>query len=293
MPTADFLGWGNSTITKKKTGLGTDRKHVMRFRVRGSKFDGGPVVWQADNIPQIGSTCPGDGFAKCKNYSVSEDSDDGQLYIVEANFETPDANEDEQQEPPPENGFPEDLQVSGSFVATRKVFEKDTEDRAVVNSAGDRFDPQPEVDSWVFVVTIARNESPPFDLTTVTQYHGTVSEGPFASIEGDKCLLLVQGFEGGVHVNAEGEKFPFVRVSYQVHINNDGWDAHYLNQGYRYRDDNSALAIAKINGVQTPNPVMLYQDGRIIPDANLPDSVTYSHYKPYKAVSWQPLNLEV
>lgn len=125
---------------------------------------------------------------------------------------------------------PEDrpIEVNFSFQRQTKVAHQEANGDPITTSAGERFNPLPEMDDTRFVMTMSRNLVT-FNPDTAMRYKDTVNSDQF------------QGFEPGVvklaSLNSKlifENNLTYWRVDFEFHINEDGWDIELLDEGTYY-----------------------------------------------------------
>jgi hypothetical protein len=114
-----------------------------------------------------------------------------------------------------------------------RVMEKDVgraffkaDPKAVVNSAGDKFDPPPMKEISAKVITISRNEIS-YDMLAKTFYENTINSYKFLGCPEYtvlcKSITARLDSDNGIY---------FWKVTYTFHYRSDGWDLKLLDQGF-------------------------------------------------------------
>ena len=174
--------------------------------------------------------------------------------------------------------------------------------KAVRNSAGDPFDPQPMVEFSHLVINIVRNETvEDFDADDVAaQYQDTLNsvainiagvsvgihEGKMVKIAADKRW----GFDGGAYYEVAYE----VEVAPELHL------IHVLDRGFYQKfgvDDRRRIMESDVGTVVKgkDRPVsepQLLRGGLILSDTD-PDGANFLTFQPLFALSWKPLQLPI
>lgn len=116
-----------------------------------------------------------------------------------------------------------------------KIFEKDVENKAVLNSAKDPFDPPPLIDDSRPVLVITRNEGT-YDEAIVRAYKDRINVATFRgnpprtvkcnAIKGREIWSPRVPYNDGI----------YYEVTYEFAIRPEGWDMRLLDCGYRAID---------------------------------------------------------
>jgi hypothetical protein len=180
-------------------------------------------------------------------------SDDGCKWLVTVNYEPFDPSIY------PQNPLMHPIDVNWSFDQYTKIVDEDINGNAVVNTAGDYFDPPVEVDDSRPLLTLVRNE----------QYYNSQIAGQMKdSINTDAFLSVFPPFTVKcMNIQAQRLYDPYIhwyyKITYEFCINLDLWKREILNQGMRQLsvDGKSNEHIIQKGGPIT-SPVPLLLNGR-------------------------------
>lgn len=235
------------------------RKYTRVFRVRTDDMADGPIVAFAPGIPRRGdvyvdSNGNYDYWARCISGSVSPVGENPTTWEVTVHYssQSPDASlrheyagnklgvpgagetkpgersEDPLLRPPEVSWSHEDFRrsiLTGDFInsATGEV---DIEDAVIANSAGDPFDPPPEVDDAHLILTVVRNQ-PFYDPLLAFDYKNAVNSDTFLGFP--PGVAKVREFTGQ---SAFENNKAFAKVTLRFEFRMEGWDLRLLDAGY-------------------------------------------------------------
>lgn len=175
-------------------------------------------------------------------------------------------------------------QKAWSFAQDTEIVDVDANGNAVMNTAGDLFDPPIERDRSRPILTVARNELT-FDPSLAALYKDKVNADPFLGYDPGQVKCS--------NISATEEWYPgigiYYRVNYEFHFNTDdgGWQRKILNAGYRRLKSGSRRQIL-IDGLPAHSPVPLGNDGDVLPPSGTPVFLTFDIYP---SVPFSPLNI--
>lgn len=160
-----------------------------------------------------------------------------------------------------------------------RIAEKNTDDEAITNSAGDPYDPPLTMDDSRPILIYTRNELS-YPLAFVTHQDTINSDG----------FLIFDPYQAKVNIKArkvfEGQ-YKYYAVSYIFHFRRDGWRRSILNRGTRFK-----ITASDTNSVSLPPdspPILLDDDGTPLGTGD----PTYKEHKLYDEVAFGPLNIVI
>ncbi len=178
--------------------------------------------------------------------------------------------------------------------STTEICTEGTFGAAIKNSAGDPFDPPPQVEVSYPVITIEKNYpigDPILNLDVQDEYQDAVNLDAWHGIDAGKCrfvgLNVIYGFENGVR---------FGRVTFRIKIRKKGWLLRLVDCGFREFVPGSLTPppadkmepIRDEHGVEVAQPVPLDGAGRkLTPGAAL----VYLEFSIYTEKLYAPLGL--
>lgn len=133
------------------------------------------------------------------------------------------------------------------------VFDKDGD--AVVNSAGDPFDPPPMIDDSRRTVTIRKNVATV--PTYISSYQDTVNSDQFA-IDGFTVAIgkaKIQTISVSEVQTRNGTDYREVTIT--MHIQKNGWNVEPLDAGFREISGSGRIQILNLDGEEPTSPVPL------------------------------------
>jgi len=209
---------------------------------------------QAPGIPRVGQRHPTDPTAVCR--SVEPKSLSPILWRVTASYATPSGATNEKGESlNPLDAPPE---ISYDFEQIQQMIDTDLDDKPIVNTAGDPFDPKPEIPYGRPLVRITRNEQE-FPGAKARDYaggRGAINSDAFKGWPpGTVRCRNISGTD-----QTEGE-FAYCRVTYEFICDAEGWQPRPLNIGLREKKDGEMVVIKDKDGQPVSQPVALNKDG--------------------------------
>lgn len=168
-----------------------------------------------------------------------------------------------------------DLRPPPSFstVIVNVIADKDKDGDAIVNSAGDAFDPPVEDEDAHMVVRFRRYYplSAENDIRDkCAEFTTAVNSSPWygAGSREWKCNSITANPE------AVGDE-QFYAVDFEFEHNPDSWDLSILDQGYRRLETGVRLQIVDDNGSPPAQPVLLDGSGEVLDPADDPVFLTF------------------
>lgn len=159
-------------------------------------------------------------FARVKTKVAVREPQNPMLWYVTVTYSTA---KDQQDRSNPPDVRP--TEVSFSLQRQTKVVHKDQNNNAIASSAGERFNPLPEIDDSRLVMTISKNQAS-FNTAVAMDCQDSVNSDQFQGFEAGKVKLA------GISAKSvfEGSIF-YWRVDFEFHISRDGWDLEILDEG--------------------------------------------------------------
>lgn len=224
-----------------------------------SKLDGVQAVKAATGVPRIGDVyIDADGTvdtgARCKHRDVRQSDESPRLWEVECEFGTLSQDQTRQAENPLER--PTEIEVDHNEFT--KPLTVDLTGKAVVNSAGQPFDPEStQVDTSRALLRLTRNEGA-FNFGLLSQYGNAVNSDVWFGFPAGSCKMKpIKGRLG--HEN----NVSFWAVIYVVEVRPEGWRVEPLDAGRCELISNKLRNIKdEIDGSYISDPVPLNGVGR-------------------------------
>jgi hypothetical protein len=167
--------------------------------------------------------------------------------------------------------------------------EYDRDGNAVVNGAGEKFDPPWMVDENRPVIIITRNEAS-FNPSTAINYQDTVNEHSWAGV--DAGCAKINGISAR---NATRGEISYAIVTYEIELRWQGWNpTKILAQGYRYRKSEGGPPLEIIDegtGIPPASPKLLQLNGMISPPVDGVIPAFFHEYTFFRETDFSALNL--
>lgn len=258
------------------------RTYQRRFKLEtSSDTEGAYVVGSHASLPVIGNVHPDDANAYCIGLKV-ENTAPFKGWTVTAEYSDERVIDDV-----PTN---DDAEISWGSEQFQKVAAFDRDGNAIVNSAGDLFDPPALMDDSRRVVTVSKNVAAV--PAWILDYQDAVNSDAFTidgvSIAAGKAKMQ------SVTVSAKQRRNAtvFRTVTFTIHLQRDGWGVDILDAGYNRKDPADAgkrLPIT-INGVLPSAPFPL--NGAGVPLENpSPANCVFITFNVYKTRAFSSLPL--
>lgn len=169
----------------------------------------------------------------------------------------------------------------------QKPIDRDIDDTLIQNTAGEFYDPLPEIDDSRPVLSITRNEADPWNFTAAIQYQDAINSDSFYGFD---------PYQAKIHSITAGKRaenqFTYWEVTYEIEFRREGWRLKTISRGRNERsvDGNSLVPILDSTTRQPiSEPQMLDEDGYVLYSAG--GAVEQTFYV-YKELAFGPLGLE-
>lgn len=230
-------------------------------------------------LPYI-STHPDNAAYVCKRLRAKRSRTSPLHWEAEAEFNTApiDTNKEEEDTPVLDRR----AKFSWSTTKYQKAIEKDRDGNAILNSAGDYFDPPPLKDVSRWTVTVTKNMSalPDGILTWENKLNSDAFtiDGVSVEVNGAKISQINVG-----DIQKEGDT-EFRVLTYSLEFDKDNWEGKYLDQGFYFLDSGTKKRI-QINGKDCVSPQMLDGSGGKITNPT-PATAVFMSYDIYEEMAF-------
>lgn len=230
--------------------------------------------------PAIGSQHPNLAGVYCVSKQTSPVRKDLRSWVLVCNYKNIEAqgyNENPLQRPP---------QISWSTMSYEEDFVRDIVGRAVLNSAGDYFDPPAKVQRSRWQVNYVRNVA--FIPFWVLNYSDSINSDQFL-LDGvpilRNCAFLesiqISPYKVENNVGYRELTLSFVLQGYS-------WQPMILDQGLYERDINGNRKRIRINGEPVTEPVLLDGYGGVLANPR-PENAVFLPFKAYKELPFSAI----
>jgi len=276
--------------------VGSGRRYQRKFRVlTNSQYDGPITAGNAvgiaygDGMTPSYNTNEWDRFAYADSVQIDPEGDDGLGWIITVGYGWYDVNTaggGKEQNP-----LLMPIEVSWSLRDHEAVLDVDTEGTAVLNTAGDPFDPPLVVDDPRLVMTVVRNEAN-FTLAYVLQYRNAINSDQFGGFDPLYCKVLNIQARSQFHQDIGWYyqvTYEFEFLSPKVNDDGQGYRKQVLSQGMRAIGNDSKPYHITLNGVPINSPMLLDQNGKLLPPGGTP---YYTSFKGYPELPFAVFNFD-
>lgn len=209
-----------------------------------------------------------DAFSWCRNISCEEENRDGLSYILTCEYGPFDLVRN------PENPLDKPIDLEWDDVVFQAPVDEDIDGNAIVNSAGDPFDPPLMRDQSREVLTITWNQAT-FDQAWAKSLRDHINTDSFMG--SDPYTVKVKGIKGKLEYNAIAGYF--WKVQYVFEFKESTWIESILDAGMRQLDPTTGvLDVISIEGTPATTPVPLL-DGAPLPDGEDPSYLDFHIYQ--------------
>ena len=274
------------------------RRYQRKFRVlTNSQFDGPNTAATAVGMKYGDAYAPpnnpneADNFAYCDSVTVDSVGDDGIEWIITCGYGWYDAltaGGGKEQNP-----LAMPIEVSWSLRDHEAVLEVDQNGKAVLNTAGDPFDPPVTIDDPRLVMTVVRNE-PIFTLFYVLRYRNAINSDPFAGFDPFYSKVLNVQSRSQFHQEVGWyyqTTYEFEFISPKVNETGQGFRKLVLNQGMRQMSASGKPVHILLKGVPVNAPMLLDNNGKLLAPNATPVFLDFSAYPelPFSIFGFDPL----
>lgn len=262
------------------------RNFVRIFQVQlASRTDSPSLALGAADVPAMYATYPDDSACTLRKKGASRMDDHPQMWKVQCEYNN---QNDAASKPDDQSGqSPTDraVKVTCTSVEKQKVLDRDYSNprKAVINSAGEKFDPPIETEDAIKVITVVRNEAS-YDLSLGFAYENRVNTDTWNGLEPGyvrcKSINGTDKYELGVR---------YWEVTYVFEVNPVGWDLEVLDQGYtEIVGGKVALIGSQKDGTPLSKPALLNGAGQRLAVNGTP---VFLPFKRYRETTFGPLGL--
>jgi hypothetical protein len=267
------------------------RRYTRVFQVYSDDRDDGPVTVAAAIGLGIGSTYSCGNDTDLGSFVQSIEAREtgellagmGLLWHVTVQYDGVDPTQDGEADDNPLNKPVEWRYGTNRF---ERVVDKDVSGVAVLNTAGQPFDPPLVIDDSRPVIQATRNEAT-FSPAAAYAYKDVVNSATWfgGAAKTWKCNAITAKREW--HGTLE-----YYVVDYEFEYNPNTWQKVILNQGMCEKVSGALKAITTSDGTPISQPVPLASNGTKIAASSLPGSAVWLTFDVYPSVAFSVFNLE-
>lgn len=256
------------------------RRYTRVFRVTTNSTQDGPetVLNVGASLPLMGQPW-NDGTsvdvgARCVRLSPSQDQDNPMLWLVRVEYtsETPSFTTRDPtlwtQDP---LGRP--AEVEWDFEAYKRVAQQDQAGNAILNSAGDPYDPPLEVDDHRLILKLAWNQLD-YDPQAALGYQDAVNSDQFAGADPGFCKI--RKYKGKLTYETG---LVFYRMECEIEFRDELIQPQLLDAGYQVISGGKKITALDQNGQPYSHPVLLDGAGGQLAVNGVPVLTTYAVYR--------------
>lgn len=273
---------GEEPLGRSATNQKGMRSYVRKFKLKTSIDSDGPYAVGSDpNLPKIGSLYPDDPFAWCTSLQVDPFGDGPLGWMVTANY----SSERELAEDP--TADPAQITWDSEQFQRPAVF--DNAGNSICNSAGDPFDPPNMMDDSRRVVTVQKNLS--VVPSWILSYQDAVNSDTF-TLDGISIGIGVAKMQRvSVGPVERRNAITFRAVTFQIHLERNGWLLEPLDAGFRENPSGLLVNIINPGDSELPAaPVPLNGAGQALDNPSFTNNVFLS-FAVYQTLAFSALPL--
>jgi hypothetical protein len=290
------VGTANLIYTTGGVGEGFERRYTSIYQVQtDARTDLAPAVLAAPGLPQYRNTYPTDGGAfatdiQARPMKFEESLKWWEVTVKYSSKSSPNQEDQEQVDDP----LLKPVDWSGSFVQFQEAATRDRTGNAIVNTAGDRFDPPAMKDNSMLSIVAVKNYAA-LDFNVWSDYADAVNSDVFLGLDPRKVKVRSIEWDERFH----GSPTPYYEVRFTFLIKNvdhgDGFVGHdfsILNEGFREKiAANAPKMIKDAAGNDIAEPHLLRSDGQKADLNNLAADTHYVKFRVYKERPFAALGL--
>lgn len=227
------------------------RQSTLTWIVITAQTDSSVIAEQASGIPAYGTPHPDDPFRYC--IDVSADRVEPGVFRVTATYETPPNGEQQL----PDNPLNQVPQYQWGFNTFERAIDYDLNGIAIVNSAGEPYDPGVMMKYAVATLNVTRNE-PAYDHSYAFTFVNHVNADTFYGV--GPGYAFCTGISGSsATFNILGLTQVYWVVNYQIEFSSFPYQPKVLDAGYKewYSPLTRPVNIKDDYGNDVSRPVML------------------------------------
>lgn len=220
----------------------------------------------------------------CRGISFNQDAAIPRKWVIEADYSSEPLKSSEEDQA--SNPLQRPPVIKWSSQQYRLAIDRDVNGQAVINSAGDYFDPPVEVERSRWVATVEKNvtQVPP----QIIEYTDAINSGGFsisgAGVGARVAKLMDIGISERKSEQVGNQTINYYTFSYSLELRPETWKLKVLDQGYRYKTGNSIRQI--IDDSNPPRPVtsprLLSGGGSVLSNPS-PSNAVFREFDAYVA----------
>lgn len=228
-------------------------------------------------LPLLFDPHPENAFATARSVSIKQQR--GLLWRAIATYSTEPLAQSERERSDEPNPINRNVKISWNTVTYDKAIVSDINNKGVVNSAGDYYDPPPSVPWERVAFHFRKNYSSP--QTWVLSYCNSVNNSDI-SILGIKILASNARFsQPNGSEEQEENGVIYYETSWDIEADVETWQLEILDEGLRKLDaSGDQVAITDANGNDITSPVLLDGTGGQLANPSL-DNAVFNVHKVY------------
>lgn len=244
-----------------------------------NKSDDAYDVGSASGLPTIGTAHPSDALAWCVSLDV-QNSNPWKGWTVTAEY----SSEFELSTTPTSDP----AIISWNTEQFQKPAIWDLNGDAIVNSAGDLFDPPNMMDDSRRIVTIQKNLAAV--PSWILDYQDAVNSDSF-SVDGFSIGVGKAKMQSvAVAPKESRNSISFYPVTFTICLQRDGWKLEPLDCGFRYKSGNQRIVAVSDDATSPSTPVLLNGSGGVLANPTTANAVFLS-FDIYKTRAFSSLPL--
>ena len=265
-----------------------DYEFTRAFDVLTETLNVGPYAVLNASDPNSGLAIPGDfqdyhagddavTFAWVKSKTAKRDTVQPRLWTVEVRWST---DRETQQRQTEENPLNRPAKRNWGSEHYSKVVDHDLRGKPMQNSAGEFFDPLPEIDDSRPILTVTRNEANPWNFSRAIQYQDAINSDEFYGFDPRQCKINIRANE--VYENL----YHYWEVTYEIHFRREGWRLKLINRG------KNELVGGELKAILDPRTKQPVTEPKLLDASGAVTTSVYTKtFKVYKELAFGPLGL--
>lgn len=190
----------------------------------------------------------------CRSVSPSQQRESPQHWIIVAEYSSEPMTQQKREEQQYPNPLNRPARIRWNSAKYNKPCIYDTDGNLILNSAGDPYDPPPEIDQSRWTATIQKNVAAVPQV--IIDYTDAINESPFTiqgvSVGPKVAKIMSIEISDSQFAQAGGDEIEYVTFTYALEFRPETWQLKLLDQGYRQKDPNDSTKRIAIKDDATP-----------------------------------------
>lgn len=256
---------------------GTSQSHVRSWEiVVNSKYDNSVTIGNAligTSLPNLFYTHPNNIFLTTRSLKIAQSK--GLIWIATATYSSAPLSQSERERAEESNPLDRTVKIAWAAAEYEKAMVKDKDEKAIVNSAGDYYDPVPSVPWERLSFSFRQNFTGP--QTWMIDYINSVNASDISILgisitAGNARFVQPSGSE-----EQEENGVIYHETAWNIEADVQTWQLELLDEGLREKSGTDRIAIVDGTSTAVTSPALLDGSGAVLADPTLDNAVFNCH----------------